>query len=270
MNIVRLAIGLSVLSVFPGFAQTAPEKTPPANTAPTEKSAAAEKASPYLKRADVSQTADGVRITANSPRPLEQTLQALQQKYGWVVNYEDPQFSSHLDFVDSPSEQAQVPAGGNFTVEFPAAAPDEEKTLRLVVDAYNQSKNPGRFEVRHGAPAGFYIVGTAAHDEKGAISQQKVLLDFPVTLPTRERTIVETIDLICQQIAAQSHTAVTLGIFPRTFLSHTPVKVGGTKVPARELLLQSLAAAHHTLYWRLLFDPGSKGYFLSIHSVKPA
>jgi hypothetical protein len=251
----------------------------------------------YVKQAAISQTGQTIHVAANSPRPLEQTLNALQQKYGWIVNYEDPQYVSHLDFVDAPKDASapQVPGGGSFSVDFPAggpapastasatpagsapaadpappAAPDEEKTLHLVLDAYNHSKNPGQFELRRSSQGNFSVVGTAAHDEKGAIAQQLVLFDLSVTLPTEERTIVDTVNLICQAVAQQSHTAVTLGIYPRTLIAHTPVKVGGSKVSARELLQQSLLGAHRNLYWRLLYDPSSKGYFLSIHAVRPA
>jgi hypothetical protein len=226
---------------------------------------------PYLKEATISQTSGTVHIEANSPRPLAQVLDALRQKYGWVVDYEDPQYVSSVDVLPAPDNdpQSQLPGGGSFSVDFPAAAPDPEKTLRLVVDSYNRSKNPGRFDLRGNGQSGFFVVGTSARDEKGGISPQQVLFDIPVTLPVAERTITDTVNLICQQMSAQSHIAVTLGVSPRSLLDRTTVKVGGTKVPARELLLQSLMATHHSLYWRFLFDPGSKGYFLSIHSSQP-
>lgn len=226
---------------------------------------------PYLKEATISQTAGMVRINALSPRPLAQVLDALRQKYGWAVEYEDPQYISAIDLVpevgiNSPS---QTPAGGSFSVEFPTPARDEEKTLHLVVDSYNQSKNPGRFDVRRDTQGNFFVVGISAHDEKGGISAQQAPFDLALSFPTEERTITETVNLICQQITSQSHTAVTLGVSPRALLDRANVKLGGSKVPARELLLQSLTATHHVLYWRLLYDPDSKGYFLSIHSAKP-
>jgi hypothetical protein len=223
----------------------------------------------YLKQATVSQTAQTVRITADSPRPLEQILNALHLKYGWAINYEDPQYTSTLDLVESPASHTKLPSGGSFSVEYPAAAPDEEKTLRLVLDAYNHSKNPGQFELRRNAQGNFDVVGTGAHNDKGAIAPQQPLFDVPVTLPTEERTISATIDLIFQAIAQQNHSVVKVGVSPRTLLDHTPAKIGGAKVSARELLQQCLTATHRNLYWRLLFDPESKGYYLNIQLVHP-
>jgi len=211
-------------------------------------------------------------MEANSPRPLEQALAALQQKYGWIVDYEDPRYVSQSDIVEMPGDvaHAHVPAGRSFSVDFPATEPEEAQTLRLVVDAYNSSQNPGKFELRRNATGDFYVVGTAAHDDKGAMAEQKAVLDLPVTLATKERTILETINLICHALEKQSHTKVIVGVYPESMLSHTLVKIGGAKMPARDLLLQALLGASRSTYWRLHFDPDSKQYFLDIHSYGPS
>jgi hypothetical protein len=221
---------------------------------------------PYLRQAEISQSGGTLRINANSPRPLEQALDALQVKYGWTIDYEDPQYLSSLDLVDAPPpSQAKLPSGGSFSVEFSASAPDEEKTLRLLVDSYNKSKNPGKFELRKDGQGNFSVVGNAAHDDKGGMSQQKPILDVPITVATEERPITDTVNLICQEISTQSHMTVELGVSPRKLMDHPTVKLGGSKVPARELLVQALHATHQNVYWRLLYDPGTKGYLLDLH-----
>jgi len=69
----------------------------------------------YLKDATISETAGTVRINADSPRPLEQVLDALQRKYGWVVNYEDPQYVATADYIENAgSDPSRIPAGRNF------------------------------------------------------------------------------------------------------------------------------------------------------------
>jgi hypothetical protein len=222
----------------------------------------------YLKQATISQEAGVIHINANSPRPLAQVLEALHLKFGWTVNYEDPQYIAAADLVDAPksSTLAKLPAGAAFSVQFPANAPDEEKTLRLIVDSYNQSKNPGQFELRH-TDGNFYVVGNAAHDDKGAIAKQSAIFDSLITIPTDERSVTETVKLICDQIAAQGAPAITLGVTPRRPMAHNTVKLGGTKVSARDLLRQALQGTHQNFYWHLLYDPNSKGYFLDIHAA---
>lgn len=217
----------------------------------------------YLKRAAISELKGQVRITANSPRPLAQVLDALQQKYGWAVNYEDPRYGAK-DVVPSQSDhKIPLPGGAEFTVEFPADQA-EEKTLLFLVESYNQSRNPGRFELRN-VSGESVIVGTAARDEQGTIARQLPLLDTQITIPPQSRTINETLDLICNEVRAQSSSAVVIGVAPNALLDHASATVGGSKVPARELVIQALAATHHKFYWHLLFDPNSGSYFLDLH-----
>jgi hypothetical protein len=223
-------------------------------------------ASHYLKQADVIETDGTVRIVANSPRPLEQALDALYQKYKWSVAYEDPQFISKLDKVAEGTEHKLLPSGGQFNVEFPANA-EEQKILQTLVDFYNASTNPGRFELRKSEDGIFFVVGTQARNLRGELVRQRALLDVPISLPVEERTAAKTLVLICQKLAAQKKIPVTMGVTPRSILSFAKVKVGGSRVSARNLLLQVLASTHRHLYWRLLYDPNTKGYLLNVHSA---
>ncbi len=238
----------------------------------------------YSKQATISESAGKIRLVANDSRPLAQALDALQQKYGWRVNYEDPQYISKLDVIEPkgtqdksshPDGQHRVPAGGNFVVEFaggpaPNAVPDEQKTLQLLIDAYDRSDNPGRFELRKDKDRQepvFDVIGTAAHDSQGKIAQQQVLLDALITLAPQERTFSDTIDLICQDIADKSHVKITLGIHPLG-LDRTNVTVGGKELAARSYLFRAMDSTSRKLVWRLLYDPESDSYFLNIHQVK--
>ncbi|MFY9741770.1 MAG: hypothetical protein WA252_01620 [Candidatus Sulfotelmatobacter sp.] len=238
---------------FSGFAQTiAPNKTP------------------YLRQASITETTEAVHITANSPRPLLQALDALRHKYGWVVSYEDPAYTSSLDVVegrDGPSHLL-LPAGGSFNVEFPSRSLLEDQTLRLIVGAYNQSSNPSRFELRRSSEGDFYVVGTSARNRTKTTSPQHSLLDTPVTVASRDRTIADTINLLCHELEGQNHVPVSVGILPRALVAYTTVKIGASEVPAREILIRSLKAARRSLYWCLFFDPASKGYVLNIHIAK--
>jgi hypothetical protein len=281
MKSINLVTSVILLVTSQAFSQAKPE------------------AASYLKEAQVSEAEGTVHVVANSPRPLQQVLDALYKKYGWAVDYEDPRLTSQLDLVDvadpvTHAPHAQIlPAGGKFTVDFPvvsiaspppastqtpadstkpASAPvvsdDEEKTLRLVVDGYNKSDNPGRFEVRKNGEGNLAVVGTAARDAKGQISPQKPIFDTPLTVVRRQRTATETIELLCQKLTASRGAKVAIGVNPRNLLDHTPVTVGASKAPVRDLLRQTLTAAHCNCYLRVVFDPTSKGFYVSIHSIQ--
>jgi len=235
----------------------------------------------YSKQAVISETAGKIRILANDSRPLAQALDALQQKYGWRINYEDPQYVSKLDIAGSSGQhkspdsngEHRVPGGGTFTVEFaadaaPNTAPDEQKTLAAIIDSYNRSSNPGRFELRKDRPEQIFdVVGTTAHDDQGRISRQQVVLDLPITLAAEERTFSDTVDLICQKIAEKGHVQISLGVHPLG-LDRMKVTVGGKELTARAYLFHTIEASGRRLCWHLLFDPDSGSFFLNLHPVK--
>ncbi|HTS35335.1 MAG TPA: hypothetical protein VMH04_06665 [Candidatus Solibacter sp.] len=266
-TIKRTSVGVTA-SVLLTFLITLFASQLQSQTAPSKDSAA------FLKQATVSESDGAVHIESRSPRPLLQILDALRNKYGWVVSYEDPQYTAAADLSEPPPAAAtgqmptpQLPKGGSFTVQFSAKAPDEEKTLRAIVDSYNQSKLSGHFELRKGTTGNLYVVGTGAHDDKGGVANQSPVLDVAVTVAAEDRTYTDTISMICQQTATQSHADITLGIYPRNVFDYTNVKLGGNKIQAREMLLQTLQASKKNLFWELLYDPNSKGYYLNLHST---
>ena len=220
-----------------------------------------------------------ITISGSGPRPLQQALGALRLKYNGALSYEEPQYISAKAVMEDPHTKGLfIPAGKSFSVEIPPVqsatdAAAEEKSLQLIVDTYNQSGNPGKFEIRKTESKAISVVGVAAIDDKGSFAGQKPLLDSPVTIPAKERTISDTVDLLCQQLTDGTHVPISVGISPRSLVDHTNVKLGGDKTPARNILAQALAASTAPLYWQLIYDPNSKGYVLNIHSVhiaKPA
>jgi len=242
--------------------------TPPAQTAP-----------PAAKETPTPAANTPTTIAGSGPRPLQQALGALRLKYNGAVSYEEPQYLSARALVEDPHTKGSfIPASKPFSVEIPPVqsatdAPAQEKSLQVIVDAYNHSGNPGQFEVRKTEGKAISVVGVAAIDDKGAFSPQKPLLDSPIIIPAKERTIADTVDLLCQQLTDATHIPLSVGISPRSLVDHTNVHLGGDKTSARTILAQALAASTAPLYWQLVYDPNSKGYVLNIHSVhiaKPA
>jgi hypothetical protein len=227
MKLIQHLICLGLMTAAPAISQTKPET------------------SAIPKPAILSESEGKVQVNANSPRPLAQTLDALHQKYGWIVNYEDPQYVSKADIVESTDQTGdQLPAGGRFRVDLPGAEDKDKESAEGV----------------------FTVVGVASADAQGKISPQKPAFDTALTVVTRQRTVSAMLDLIGKRIATERRITVTIGVVPRTLLN-IPVSVGGTRVSARDLLLRTLTATHRNLYWRLLFDPKSKSYFLDIHQI---
>ena len=95
-------------------------------------------------------------INADGPRPLLRALEALQEKYGWTVDYEDPQYPAESNPPTNPRwrhPNAGTFRGGGFSVEFntgstPDSRPDENSVLTTVVNAYNEGSAVAQFELR--------------------------------------------------------------------------------------------------------------------------
>ena len=190
-------------------------------------------------------------VRANDPTPLLQAVHALAQEYGWVVDFEEPPYQSKYDLVDaaSPEWHASHPngpfgkrlAGGEFHSTYNERSSTqsystwEEAVLQQVVSDYTSSGNPGRFEVRKETDQRYAIVGVAVTNDAGVIEATNPLLDTVIFLPTETRTVGETLDLILKLLPeAVGGVAIDANFFDQ------PVTVGGTDVPARVLILQTL------------------------------
>lgn len=236
-----------------------------------------------LKPSEITQTGDTVHVAVTSARPLVTALDLLRNKYGWSVNYEDPQFVGKADLAESndaryvnsaSGARPHIPNGGLFTMDFPvggAVGPDEQKTLKALVEAYNHSANPGRYELRQ-QDQHFDVVGIAAHDGSGQIKGQTPPLDAIVTLAAKESSTIEAVTSICDQVSKLTSLSVSVGVYPQNLFSR-PVKIAtAEKLEAREALYKifarALADKEQNISWRLLYDPDSQSYVVNFHLRK--
>jgi len=228
-----------------------------------------------IKKPPIYQVGNVVHIHAEGPRPLLRALDALQDKYGWTVDYEDPQYPADLDLAPSlprrrhPNVRNLRGRRGSFSVEFnsglaPDSPPDENSVLKIVVDRYNQSDADGQFELRKEQDGRIDVVGIGVRDQQGEVSSRQPILDPPITLKTKRRSADQTIALICQRAGRQSKIRVTPSGISVDVSGQGTVAIGGTRVSARTLLSRTLATMGEHLSWRLLYDGNGRNYELSL------
>ncbi len=237
-------------------------------------------ASPPAKTSEITQTGNLVRLTVKSARPLATALDVLQNKYGWSVDYEDPQYLAKSDLVESNDARytnytsgahPRVPNGSAFSVDFPAgeaAGPDPEKTLKILIEAYNKTSNPGEFELRIQGQR-FDVVGIAAHDDSGKMKKQSPPLDAVVALSAQESLTVAAVTSVCDQISKLTSQNVGIGVYPQNVFNRPLKIVGAEKLPARDALSRIFATAlpgkDKNISWRLFYDPDSQSYVMNLH-----
>jgi hypothetical protein len=228
----------------------------------------------------ISESESGLRITVNAPRPLYQVLLALGARYDWRINYEDPRYGG-TDVLDdtAPSWLLQHPkgpyaygvAGGAFTadISLPGSSPyqlaDPVQVLPLVVKAYNESGNPGRFELRKAADGAFALVGIAADG-----GPQSPVLDTLMNFDTsRFDSVDDSLAAFCGVLSWRAGALVEyIGFSWFTTGSGAPsqgmIELHARKKSAREILRQMLVQIDATLVWRLLYDPDDNVYRLLV------
>jgi hypothetical protein len=217
-------------------------------------------------------------VKAADPRPLMQAVSALNEEYGWLVDYEDPPYASDSELIDSTNLQwkaahpnaprSTIPAGGDFQTDFEETAAimtpaGQEAALRKIVAGYNRSGNPGKFNVRPNGAGRFVVVGSAVKNQAGKEQNVTPILDTKISIPARERTAAETLQLIFKEVSARGGGELGLGWVPNNLIYQARVNVGGDNVSARDLLVQTLNATGRPVVYSLMYFETTHKYLLN-------
>jgi hypothetical protein len=214
-----------------------------------------------------------LEITSNAPRPLDDIFASLDQQHGWHINYEDPQYGKS-EIVDdtAPSWLEEHPngpraygiAGGAFSVKIPIDGyfPDDPlQVLPPLLDAYNRSGNPGRFELLAVGKNSFDVIPTASSD-----GPQTPLLDTVMSFDSPEDSAAyPVLRKFCEELSRKTgHTIIFggTGSPSENGLLQAHIQQHSVNQPAREILRQMYAQVGSTDCWRLLYDPDLNQFWL--------
>ena len=235
--------------------------------------AAGRASSSEIKKPLIYQIGEYVHINATGERPLLQAIDALQQKYGWVIDYEDPQYlvaPGSSRNLASPVHRLHAMAtsanANGFSVQFQVPAnvpPDEVTVLSTIVDAYNQSGGPGRFQLVKESKR-LDVVGVAAINAQGESVTQQPVLDSRITVASRPRSVDAAVAAICEKVSQAAKVRISTDEAEHN--ARTSISLSGSPATARSLLSQVLSAIGSKFYWRLTYDSGVKSYRLTIGS----
>ena len=235
-----------------------------------------------------SQTASNVPFTVSDARPLAKAAEIIEVKYGLLINYEDPAYVHADDVRDDtdlkykqqdPSARALSVRGGQLVFDVEARADgrglaNPMRALQTVVDAHNSRGLPGSFRVLQTKDT-FSIVPVAVKDRSGRVGSFSSPLDAKMSIPEREVTGTQLVELICEEVTRASGFRVVPGLLPSNVLNNTTVVLKATNEVAREVLLRALPGLSwkqpgitippRKLVWQLFYAPGPEMYFLHLH-----
>jgi hypothetical protein len=203
-----------------------------------------------------------------------------EDRYGWIVTYEDARLEHDSQIVDvtdriaktTPTRRLLVPLGGAFAVRHPIPLPEDSPVevlaiLRGLVDAYSRAGLPGDFAVQQTGET-FHVVPVAILGRAGKVQSQTSVLNAFVSLSAvKKRNMSEAIEAFCRSVSAAAGYPITVGTVPTNLLLTTPADQAFDKQPARELLLRLFALTESDLSWRLYYDIAVKRYVLNIRIV---
>jgi mono/diheme cytochrome c family protein len=210
----------------------------------------------YQDQAQIEQRGSVLNIVANDPRPLAQTFDGLAKRFGWNLSYEDPQFVA-------PGDAKLIPSGGAFSVslsDFNLSEPKNKfRVLDGVIKAYNNSTNPGRFELRGFDDGSYVAVGVAA-----ANGPQTPIMDTKITLKTGVVSGDDALDMWGHELTRVSgiHVEATTGVAENSMIQ-ARVTIDAENVSARDALRQIIKAVGSNRRWLLYYDHMEKLYVLN-------
>lgn len=227
-------------------------------------------------------------LSVNNARPVAEAAWELENRYGWAITYEDPIYMHSSEVVDvttqvrrdldryKPGEAPKVfvPKGGGLSITFrvdshtgrPVGSP--ESLMQQVLDANTAAGYSGRFRLQ--SKGGIvHVIPTAYKEKSGALVPYQSVLDSIITIPSQERTALQSLDLLCDALSRIAKTKVSLGTIDPNLFSHSRNQIGVNRVKARDFLVKLIESVNtsSSLSWRLLYDPTVKNYFLNIHPI---
>ncbi|HKX32561.1 MAG TPA: hypothetical protein VJ302_33050 [Blastocatellia bacterium] len=233
------------------------------------------------------QTTSEVKLSVEDPRPVAQAILILEDRYGWVVTYEDPRYSHDSEISDvtlkvrrdldkyKPGEAPKVfiPKGGALEFTYGVATStnlpnDPAIVLQKLLDAQTASDHGGRFRIESSGKI-MHVIPTAIKNRKGQLVPQESVLDMRISLPAKERTVVQKLEDVCAALSQATQVRVELGTIPESWFSRHRDSQGAVRQRARDILIDTFKTLDFgtNLSWRLLYGPRSNRYSLNIHLV---
>lgn len=228
-------------------------------------------------------TSGSGEYTIEDPRPLEQVAKLLERKLGTPIWYEDPPWAFSADLVQAADLPANrelaarnpdwrgplVPRGGSMFLTLPKTLADFRsanpvKLLEAAILSHSQLRNSASFKVVQFGDNEFSIVGTGAASKGGQSVARASPLDRRISLPAADRTIADTLKLICDS------TNVRLMVeFRGGAEKSRHVQLGANNEVAREVLARAMRVpGGMKISWVLNYMPDLGTYILGLRPTE--
>jgi hypothetical protein len=217
-----------------------------------------------------------VLLKIDSARPVHRVAETLQTRFGYVITYEDPQYTNEDDLQDVAAQvrkdyfsyppglapKLMVPKGGKLTLRLPVSTDINPQGLASILQQLTRtqatSSRGGHFRLDQVGDV-FHLVPTEVRDRKGNWSHYNSLLDTPISLPQQDRSERELYQAIADAVGDKRHVRLWVivngGIVVGLVSPQLHTRVGAALEPARNVLTRALQLHPNRRTWALLHSP---------------
>lgn len=188
--------------------------------------------------------------SADSARSVPDMLTQVENAFLKPITFEEYPFRTNLE----QNFNATAILGPNDSTPYFA--------VRTIINAYRAAGFPGEYAVTQ---TGDRVDVFPSHGSAASAANWKPLMSYPVSFQLGTRTIEETLELLCNQIAAESGYSVLLLGFPG--FPFNAVELSAKDRPARDVISDIGEKMNWHLSFQALYQPDSKLYYLNVVSV---
>lgn len=199
-------------------------------------------------------------IQIGSPRPVEQALAEIRREYGLTLDYEEGESDNPAQVSGMGKQRMWIGRSYTIKVNEPASSSFAD-SKKFIIDALSQfNANDSRQFTT--------IIGANNRITVSPSNPSERILDTPITLPSADRTVDQTVKLILAAVSQQIGKPILRGGMIDNGMASSHVTIGSaTPVAARILLAQALDSLPYRRFWLLGWDPSDNTYAILIQGV---
>lgn len=212
-------------------------------------------------------------VIIRSHRPLSDALDRIQKILLKPINFEEARYRSSQDIGSSSLQTTsgrrafQFPIGGGFELTLPQRDSDSYSATQSVLSAYHGARLSSASYRAAQKSYGVAVFPTQVRAPDGSMAAVTPVMEQNVSFSTAIRSVAETIALFQDTLSQTAGVRILPGNMPIPRARAT-VEFGANNEPAGNVLLSLFAKLSPTpMYYRLLYDPNSQAYYLSIRSA---
>ncbi len=221
--------------------------------------------------AQTTEPATAGSLSVSSGRPLAEMLDKIQHLYVVPVNFEEAPYESPLDLKTVPVAQDNgsttgfrtVPITG-FSVTLGQPQPSIYNAIQSVLSSYAHANLPGVYTIVQDQDQ-LSVVPQRVRAASGSMLNVTPVMSAAVQFPMATRTVVDTLELVVQNIFTATGAKVILLNTP--FHLTDTVTMSATGQPAREVIANLGKIFGVPMSSQCVFDATDKTYYLNIRSI---